>query len=110
MHFVCFFFVVGLKSSHRLQVCREHGTLQLDGKPYFTLYESVNREAFVADMIPFRLVFTAIEVATFWPDRLEEISHSYPQCYRFLGWLYREYRSSDDALFYSMSEELPQCV
>ena len=50
-------------------VFREHGVLKLEDKVYFTLHEDVNRDAFVGGMIPFRVVFTAIGVATFWPDR-----------------------------------------
>ena len=84
--------------------------LELEGKAYFTLYEDVNRDAFVADTIPFRIVFRAIGVATFWPDRLEGVNHSYPKCYRFQGWLYREYTSSVGVLLYSTSEELPDFV
>ena len=91
-------------------VFREHGVLKLEDKPYFILYEDLSRDAFVADLIPFRIVFTAIGVATFWPDRLEEVSQSYPKCYRFQGWLYREYTSSDGVLLYSTLEELPDFV
>ena len=103
MRFVSSFFLVRLKSSQRRQS-------ELEGKTYFILYEDVNRDAFGAGLIPFRIVFTVIGVATFWPDHLEEVSRSYPKCYRFQGWLCREYRSSDGVLFYSTSEELPQFV
>ena len=106
----CVSFFLSSLTQSEAAVFREHGVLELEGKAYFTLYEDVNRDAFVADMIPFRIVFTAIGVATFWPDRLEELSQSYPRCYRFQGWLYREYRSSDRVLFYSTSEELLQFV
>ena len=91
-------------------VFRESGVLKLEDKPYFTLYEDLSQDAFVADLIPFRVVFTALGVATFWPDRLEAVSQSYPKCYRFQGWLYREYTSSDGVRLYSMSEELPDSV
>ena len=85
-------------------VFRESGVLKLEDKPYFTLYEDLSQDAFVADLIPFRVVFTALGVATFWPDRLEAVSQSYPKCYRFQGWLYREYTSSDGVRLYSVSE------
>ena len=84
--------------------------LKLEDKPYFTLHEDLSPDAFVADLIPFRVVFTAIGVATFWLDRLEAVSHGYPKCYRFQGWLYREYTSSDGVRLYSTSEELPDFV
>ena len=89
-------------------VFRESGVLKLEDKPYFTLYEDLSQDAFVADLIPFRVVFTAIGVATFWPDRLEAVSQSYPKCYRFQGW--KEYTSSDGVRLYSTSEELPDSV
>ena len=87
-------------------VFRESGVLKLEDKPYFTLYEDLSQDAFVADLIPFRVVFTALGVATFWPDRLEAVSQSYPKCYRFQGWLYRKYTSLDGVRLYSVSEEL----
>jgi hypothetical protein len=91
-------------------VFRHHGVLKLEDKAYFTLYGDLSLDAFPADLIPFRIVFTAAGVATFWPDRLEAISPSYPKCYRFEGWLYKEYTSSDGVRLYSTSEELPDFV
>ena len=91
-------------------VFRHHGVLKLEDKAYFTLYGDLSLDAFPADLIPFRIVFTATGVATFWPDRLEAISPSYPKCYRFEGWLYKEYTSSDGVRLYSTSEELPDFV
>ena len=55
-------------------VFRDHGVLKLEVKTYFTLYGDLSPDVFVADLIPFRIVFTAIGVATFWPDRLQAIS------------------------------------
>ena len=91
-------------------VFRDHGVLKLEDKAYFTLYGDLSLDAFPADLIPFRIVFTAAGVATFWPDRLEAISPSYPKCYRFEGWLYKEYTSSDGVQLYSTSEVLPDFV
>ena len=88
----------------------DNGVLKLEDKAYFTLYGDLSLDAFPADLIPFRIVFTAAGVATFWPDRLEAISPSYPKCYRFEGWLYKEYTSSDGVRLYSTSEELPDFV
>ena len=91
-------------------VFRHNGVLKLEDKAYFTLYGDLSLDAFPADLIPFRIVFTAAGVATFWPDRLEAVSQSYPKCYRFQGWLYRYYTSSDGVRLYSTSEELPDFV
>jgi len=102
--------VIVLEICSEAAVFREHGVLKLEDKPYFTLYEDLSREAFVPDLIPFRIAFTAIGVATFWPDRLEAVSQSYPKCYRFQGWLYKEYTSFDGVRLYSTSEELPDFV
>ena len=91
-------------------VFRDSGVLKLENKTYFTLYGDLSPDAFPADLIPFRIVFTATGVATFWPDRLEAISPSYPKCYRFEGWLYKEYTSSDGVQLYSTSEVSPDFV
>jgi hypothetical protein len=91
-------------------VFRDHGVLELEDKAYFKLYGDPSPDALPADLIPFRVVFTATGVATFWPDRLEAVSPSYPTCYRFEGWLYKEYTSSDGVRLYSTSEESPGFV
>ena len=91
-------------------VFRHNGVLKLEDKAYFTLYGDLSLDAFPADLSPFRSVFSATGVATFWPDRLEAISPSYPKCYRFEGWLYKEYTSSDGVQLYSTSEESPDFV
>ena len=100
-----------LESVRRLpSVFRHNGVLKLEDKAYFTLYGDLSLDAFPADLIPFRIVFTAAGVATFWPDRLEAVIPSYPKCYRFEGWLYKEYTSSDGVQLYSTSEVLPDFV
>jgi len=91
-------------------VFRDRGVLELENKTYFTFYGDLSPDAFSVDLIPFRIVFTATGVATFWPDRLDAISPSYPKCYRFEGWLYKEYTSSDGVQLYSMSEVSPDFV
>ena len=91
-------------------VFRDHGVLKLEDKTYFTLHGDLSPDAFLADLIPFRIVFTAAGVATLWPDRLEAVIPSYPKCYRFEGWLYKEYTRSDGVRLYSTSEELPDFV
>ncbi len=91
-------------------VFRDHGVLELEDRAHFTLYGDPSPDALPADLIPFRVVFTATGVATFWPDRLEAVSPSYPTCYRFEGWLYKEYTSSDGVRLYSTSEESPGFV
>ena len=91
-------------------VFRHNGVLKLEDIAYFTLYGDLSLDAFPADLIPFRIVFTAAGVATFWPDRLEAVIPSYPKCYRFEGWLYKEYTSSDGVQLYSMSEVSPDFV
>jgi len=102
--------VIVLEVCSEAAVFRDHGVLKLEDKPYYNLYEDLSPDTFVADLIPFRVVFTAIGVATFWPDRLEAVSQSYPKCYRFQGWLHREYTSSDGVRLHSTSEELPDFV
>ena len=72
----CSFAACPSQTCSEAAVFREHGVLELEGKAYFTLYEDQSRDAFVADLIPFRIAFAAIGVATFWPDRLEAISQS----------------------------------
>ena len=45
-------------------VFRDRGVLKLEDKAYFALYGDLSPDAFLADLFPFRVVFTAIGVAT----------------------------------------------
>jgi len=71
---------------------------------FFFLYEDQERETLSDQLILFRIVFTAIGVATFWPHALEGYIDSCTKRYRFHGCLRKTYESSDGTLLYSMSE------
>ena len=77
---------------------------------FFFLYEDQERETLSDQLILFRIVFTAVGVATFWPHVLEGYTDSCTKRYRFHGCLHKTYESLDGALLYSMSEVSSQCV
>ena len=77
---------------------------------FFFLYEDPERETLMDQLVPFRIVFTAIGVATFWPHVLEGYTDSCTKRYRFHGRLRKTYESLDGTLLYSMSEVSSQCV
>jgi hypothetical protein len=77
---------------------------------FFFLYEDQERETLSDQLILFRIVFTAIGVATFWPHVLEGYTDSCTKRYRFHGRLRKTYESLDGTLLYSMSEVSSQCV
>jgi hypothetical protein len=45
--------VIVLEVCSEAAVFRDHGVLKLEDKPYFTLYEDLSPDAFVADLILF---------------------------------------------------------
>ena len=70
---------------------------------FFFLYEDQEQETLSDQLILFRIVFTAIGVATFWPHVLEGYTDSCTKRYRFHGRL-------DGTLLYSVSEVSSQFV
>ena len=77
---------------------------------FFFLYEDQERETLSDQLILFRIVFTAIGVATFWPHVLEGYTDSCTKRYRFHGCLRKTYESLDGTLLYSVSEVSSQFV
>ena len=77
---------------------------------FFFLYEDQEQETLSDQLILFRIVFTAIGVATFWPHVLEGYTDSCTKRYRFHGCLHKTYESLDGTLLYSVSEVSSQFV
>ena len=71
---------------------------------FFCLYEDQERETLSEQLILFRIVFTAIGVATFWPRVLEGYTDSCTKRYRCHGRLRKTSECLDGTLLYSMSE------
>ena len=77
---------------------------------FFYLYEDQERETLSEQLILFRIVFTAIGVAPFWPHVLDGYTDSCTKRCRFHGRLRKTYESSDGILLCSTSEVSSQCV
>jgi hypothetical protein len=62
------------------------------------------------DLVLIQLVFTAVGVATLWPDVLYNQPDGDSTRYRFNGTLHKEFRSADGVPFYSILKEKLQFV
>jgi len=91
------------------------GFLEPDAKyPYFPLredpVEAAHRGAYWTDASPkdlvlVQIVFSAVGVATLLSDVLTVHEHGTSIHYRLNGALFKEYRSQDDIVLYSILEE-----
>jgi hypothetical protein len=82
--------------------------------PYFPLREdaaeAVHRgtwwsDASPKDLVLIQLVFTAVGVATLWPDVLYNQPDGESTRYRFNGTLHKEFRSADGVSLYNILDE-----
>jgi hypothetical protein len=82
--------------------------------PYFALREDAAhaalrgtywQEASPKDMVLMQVVFSAVGVATLWPDVLSVQPGGETTRYRFYGTLHKEYRSADNVVLYSVLDE-----
>ena len=91
------------------------GFLEPDTKyPYFPLREDAGEAAHRGaywtqlspkDLVVIQVVFTPIGVTTLLPDVLSTYERGEITRYIFKGTLFKEYRSQDDHLLYSVREE-----
>ena len=97
------------------------GKLDTDGflepdteHPYFPLredaFEAAHRGTYWTqvspkDLVVVQVVFSSIGVATLWPDVLSAYEREESTRYILKGTLFKEYRSRDDILLYSVREE-----
>ena len=93
----------------------EDNSLEPDSEyPYFPLREdaaeAVHRgtrwsDASPKDLVLIQLVFTAVGVATLWPDVLYNQPGGESTRYRFNGTLHKEFRSADGVSLYNILDE-----
>ena len=93
----------------------EENSLEPDSEyPYIPLredaIEAAHRGAYWTevspkDLVVIQVVFSPIGVTTLLPEVLSAYERGESTRYRFNGTLYKEYRSRDDILLYSVREE-----
>ena len=93
----------------------EENSLEPDSEyPYFPLREDAAAaahrgtrwtDASPKDFVLIQLVFTAVGVATLWPDVLYTQPDGDSTRYRFIGTLHKEFRSADGVPLYSILDE-----
>ena len=93
----------------------KHGFLDPDTEyPWFPLredaFEAAHRGTYWThlsplDLVVVQVVFSSIGVATLWPDVLSAYERGGSTRYILQGTLFKEFRSRDDILLYSVREE-----
>ena len=108
-------FVLLLLYLYQVDKLDTHGFLDPDIEyPWFPLredaFEAAHRGTYwtqlsALDLVVVQVVFSSIGVATLWPDVLSAYERGGSTRYILQGTLFKEFRSQDDILLYSVREE-----